>query len=66
MRRRTVAITGGFTDRLALNAAFDAANRDYRVLVCKDLVRGFSPEMEDAALRIVSLHPPGRRLLLIW
>jgi len=39
-----------------LNAAFDAANRDYRVVVLRDLVRGFSPEMEDAALRIVSLH----------
>jgi hypothetical protein len=26
------------------------------VVVCQDLVRGFSPEMEDAALRIVSLH----------
>jgi biuret amidohydrolase len=56
MRRRTVVLTGGFTDCCVLNAAFDAANRDYRVLVCKDLVRGFSPEMEDAALRIVSLH----------
>ena len=56
MRRRTVVLTGGFTDCCVLNAAFDAANRDYRVVVCRDLVRGFSPEMEDAALRIVSLH----------
>jgi len=56
MRRRTVVLTGGFTDCCVLNAAFDAANRDYRVLVCRDLVRGFSTDMEDAALRIVSLH----------
>jgi nicotinamidase-related amidase len=56
LRRRTVVLTGGMTDCCVLNAAFDAANRDYRVVVPRDLVRGFSPEMEDAALRIVSLH----------
>ncbi|TLZ81439.1 MAG: cysteine hydrolase [Methanobacteriota archaeon] len=56
LRRRTVVLTGGFTDCCVLNAAYDAANRDYRVVVCRDLVRGFSVEMEDAALRIVSLH----------
>jgi nicotinamidase-related amidase len=56
LRRRTVVITGGMTDCCVLNAAFDAANRDFRVIVPRDLVRGFSPEMEDAALRIVSLH----------
>lgn len=56
LRRRAVILTGGFTDCCVLNAAFDAANHDYRVIVCRDLVRGFSPEMEDAALRIVSLH----------
>ena len=56
LRRRTVVLTGGMTDCCVLNAAFDAANHDYRVVVPRDLVRGFSPEMEDAALRIVSLH----------
>ncbi|MDQ7827738.1 MAG: isochorismatase family cysteine hydrolase [Armatimonadota bacterium] len=56
LRRRTVVLTGGFTDCCVLNAAFDAANRDYRVVVPRDLVRGFSPEMEEAALHIVSLH----------
>jgi nicotinamidase-related amidase len=56
MRRRTVALTGIMTDCCVLNAAFDAANRDYRVVVPRDLVRGFSDEIEDAALRIVSLH----------
>ena len=39
-----------------LNAAFDASNRDYRVVVLRDLVRGTNPEMEDASLKMVSLH----------
>jgi len=39
-----------------LNAAFDASNRDFRVVVLRDLVRGTNPEMEEAALRIMSLH----------
>jgi len=56
MRRRAVVLTGIMTDCCVLNAAFDAANRDFRVVVPRDLVRGFSPEIEDAALRIVSLH----------
>jgi nicotinamidase-related amidase len=56
MRRRAVVLTGIMTDCCVLNAAFDAANRDYRVVVPRDLVRGFSDELEDAALRIVSLH----------
>jgi len=56
LRRRLVVLTGGMTDCCVLNAAFDAANRDFRVVVPRDLVRGFSAEMEDAALRIVSLH----------
>lgn len=56
LRRRTVVLTGVMTDCCVLNAAFDAANRDYRVVVLRDLVRGFSPEIEEAALRIISLH----------
>lgn len=56
LRRRAVVLTGIMTDCCVLNAAFDAANRDYRVVVPRDLVRGFSDEIEDAALRIVSLH----------
>ncbi len=49
-------LNGGFTDCCVLNAAFDASNRDFRVVVLRDLVRGTNPEVEDAALRIVSLH----------
>jgi nicotinamidase-related amidase len=56
MRIRTVVLNGGMTDCCVLNAAFDAANRDFRVVVLRDLVRGTNEEMEDAALRMVSLH----------
>ncbi len=53
---RVVALNGGFTDCCVLNAAFDASNRDYRVVVLRDLVRGTNEEMEDAALKMVSIH----------
>ena len=56
LRKETVVLNGGFTDCCVLNAAFDASNRDFRVVVLRDLVRGTNPEVEDAALRIVSLH----------
>lgn len=56
MRIRTVVLNGGFTDCCVLNAAFDASNRDYRVVVLRDLVRGTNAEMEEAALKIISLH----------
>ena len=44
------------TEEIHLNAAFDASNHDYRVVVLRDLVRGTNPEMEEAALKMVSLH----------
>jgi biuret amidohydrolase len=53
---RTVVLNGGFTDCCVLNAAFDASNHNYRVVVLRDLVRGTNDEMEDAALKMVSLH----------
>lgn len=56
MRIRAVVLNGGFTDCCVLNAAFDASNRDYRVVVARDLVRGTNDEMEDAALKMMSLH----------
>jgi nicotinamidase-related amidase len=56
LRKDTVVFDGGFTDCCVLNAAFDASNHDFRVVVLRDLVRGTNPEMEDAALRIISLH----------
>lgn len=56
MRIRTVVLNGGFTDCCVLNAAFDASNHDYRVIVLRDLVRGTNEEMEEAALKMISLH----------
>ena len=56
MNVRTVVLDGGFTDCCVLNAAFDASNLNYRVVVLRDLVRGTNPDMEDAALKMVSLH----------
>jgi nicotinamidase-related amidase len=53
---RTVVLNGGFTDCCVLNAAFDASNHNYRVVVVRDLVRGTNEEIEEAALKIVSLH----------
>ena len=49
-------LNGGFADCCVLNTAFDASNRGYRVVVLRDVVRGTNPEMEDAALKMVSLH----------
>lgn len=56
METRTVVLNGVMTDCCVLNAAFDASNRDYRVIVLRDLVRGTNEEMEAAALKMVSLH----------
>jgi biuret amidohydrolase len=56
LEARTVILNGGFTDCCVLNAAFDASNHDYRVVVLRDLVRGTNDEMEAAALKMVSLH----------
>ena len=53
---RAVVLNGGMTDCCVLNAAFDASNLSYRVIVLRDLVRGTNDEMEEAALRMVSLH----------
>jgi nicotinamidase-related amidase len=49
-------ITGTYTDACDLSTAFDAANRDFRVIVPRDIVAGYSEEAEHAALMIVSLH----------
>ena len=52
---RRVVLLGCMTDCCVLNTAFDAANRDFRVVIPRDLTRG-SEHLEKAALRIVSLH----------
>lgn len=55
-RISTVVLDGGFTDCCVLNTAFDANNRNYRVIVLRDLVRGTDDHLESAALSMVSLH----------
>jgi biuret amidohydrolase len=49
-------LDGGFTDCCILNTSFDAGNRLYRVIVARDLVCGTNTDMEDAAIKIISLH----------
>jgi len=53
---KRVVLNGGMSDCCVLNASFDASNLGYRVCVAADLVRGTNPEMEDAALKMISLH----------
>lgn len=56
MKKQTIIVTGLMTDCCVLNTCFDASNRGFKVIVPKDLTRGFSPELEDAAYKIISLH----------
>jgi nicotinamidase-related amidase len=53
---KRLVLNGCMTDCCILNSAFDASNLGYRVTVAKDLVRGTNAEMEDAALKMISLH----------
>ena len=66
----TVVLNGGFTDCCVLNTAFDANNHNYRVVVLRDLVRGTDPQLEAAALTMVSLHlglvMESADLLAVW
>ena len=67
---RSVVLNGGFTDCCILNSAFDAANRTYRVVVARDLVRGTDEALENAALTMISLHlglvTDAAALLAVW
>ncbi len=53
---RNVVVTGTLTDCCCLNTAFDAANRDFRVLMPRDVAAGLSEEMEQAAFKVVASH----------
>jgi nicotinamidase-related amidase len=53
---KNLVITGTLTECCDLSTAFDAANRDFRVIIPRDVVGGSSAEAEDAALLIISLH----------
>lgn len=67
---RAIVLTGGMTDCCVLNAAFEGSNMGFRVVVAQDLVRGTNPEMEAAALKMVSLHlglvMDGAEILTAW
>jgi biuret amidohydrolase len=53
---KRLVLNGCMTDCCILNTAFDASNMGYRVTVAQDLVRGTNADMEDAALKMISLH----------
>jgi nicotinamidase-related amidase len=53
---QNVVLTGTMTDACVLSTAFDAANRDFRVIVPRDVVGGYSEEAEHGALQVISLH----------
>jgi nicotinamidase-related amidase len=53
---KRIVFTGCMADCCVLNSSFDASNLGYRVTVLKDLVRGTDPDLEAAALKMVSLH----------
>ena len=67
---KRVVLNGGMTDCCVLNASFDASNIGYRVCIAADLVRGTNEEMEQAALKIVSLHTglvmQSKDILSVW
>lgn len=52
---RRIVLTGCMTDCCVINTAFDGANRDFRIVVPRDLTRG-SAHLEEPALRMISLH----------
>jgi biuret amidohydrolase len=51
-----LVITGTLTDCCVLNAAFDAANRDFRVIVPRDVAAGLSEATERAAEQVIANH----------
>lgn len=52
----TIVLTGIMTDCCVLSTAFEASNMNYRVLTVRDLTAGTNAELEDAALKIMSLN----------
>lgn len=53
---KRIVFNGCMADCCVLNSAFDASNLGYRVTVLADLVRGTDASLEEAALKMVSLH----------
>lgn len=52
----TIVLTGMMTDCCILSTAFEASNMNYRVITVNDLVAGTNDELEDAALKMMSLN----------
>lgn len=53
---KNLVLDGTLTDCCVLNTAFDAANRDFRVIVPRDVAAGMSEEMESAAEKVIANH----------
>ncbi|WP_347310753.1 cysteine hydrolase family protein [Defluviimonas sp. SAOS-178_SWC] len=53
---KTIVLTGIMTDCCILSTAFEGSNRNYRVVTVRDLVAGTNDELEEAALKIMSLN----------
>ncbi|MBN9603967.1 MAG: cysteine hydrolase [Afipia felis] len=53
---KVIVLIGIMTDCCVLSTAFDASNRNYRVITVRDLVAGTNDELESAALKIMSLN----------
>jgi biuret amidohydrolase len=51
-----LVLTGTLTDCCVLNTAFDAANRDFRVIMPRDVAAGLSEETERAAEQVIANH----------
>ena len=66
----TVVFTGITTDCCILNAAFDASNRAYRVIVPRDTTVAAEPDLKQAALSIVAIFlgivVDSEDLLSVW
>jgi biuret amidohydrolase len=54
LKKETIVITGLMTDCCVLSTCFDGSNRGFKVIVPMDLTRGYNPEMEDAAFKMIS------------
>lgn len=52
----TIVLTGIMTDCCVLSTAFEASNMNYKVITVNDLTAGTNEELEDAALKIMSLN----------
>lgn len=52
----TIVLTGIMTDCCVVSTAFEASNMNYRVITVNDLTAGTNEELEDAALKIMSLN----------